>query len=528
MAEILYNNIVLSEEWPPRYTTDILKGGQPIPYLTNPPAVIDITVGRQLFVDDFLIESTDCVRSCHSAEKYEKNPVFFPETPMEKDEALPFAAPKDGGVWYDRDEKIYKMWYEAGWLHKHAYAVSRDGIRWERPNLHVVEGTNEILPEREWPEGSPGWYRPDSSSVVIDYDTDCPEERYKIFVRNPGGPMCGLVGVSGDGIHFTDFRQAGKQGDRSTVFYNPFRKKWVHSIRTADGDNIRQRAYYECDDYLSEANWEGKSVPWLCADAGMKSHPYTRLRPQLYNFNAIAYESIMLGMFQVFYGPSNEECFESGAPKITELIPVYSRDGFHFYKPSNQPIIRASLVEGAWDRGYVQSVGGGCLVYPDTLRLYYSGVAGNEKMGGACDPNNPADFSRYHMYAGGATGFATLRRDGFVSLGTEDEGVVDTRKLTFRGEKRYFFINAKAENGGSVSVDILSADGKTVLASSGAFVGDDTCAAMDFGNFDLSALADKEFRLRFRLRCAEIYAFWFSDSENGESGGYDGAGSPER
>src|SRR5690242_9802525 len=34
-------------------------------YLTNPPAVIPIQVGRQLFVDDFLIEQTTLTRVGH-------------------------------------------------------------------------------------------------------------------------------------------------------------------------------------------------------------------------------------------------------------------------------------------------------------------------------------------------------------------------------------------------------------------------------------------------------------------------------
>jgi len=51
--EVLYNGIVLGQPWPPRYR---YVSPTPItpPYLADPPAVIDIDVGRQLFVDDFL------------------------------------------------------------------------------------------------------------------------------------------------------------------------------------------------------------------------------------------------------------------------------------------------------------------------------------------------------------------------------------------------------------------------------------------------------------------------------------------
>ena len=56
-GETLYNGIALASPWPPdnRHLSP-----DPItpPYLADPPAVIPIDVGRQLFVDDFLIEET--------------------------------------------------------------------------------------------------------------------------------------------------------------------------------------------------------------------------------------------------------------------------------------------------------------------------------------------------------------------------------------------------------------------------------------------------------------------------------------
>ena len=62
----LYNGIHPPAEWPPR---TIRPGGDPlpVPYLANPPRVIPIDVGRQLFVDDFLIEHTTLRRVYHAA-----------------------------------------------------------------------------------------------------------------------------------------------------------------------------------------------------------------------------------------------------------------------------------------------------------------------------------------------------------------------------------------------------------------------------------------------------------------------------
>ena len=55
--QILYNGITLGSPWPPRCKYPDEHPVRP-PYLADPPAVIPIDVGRQLFVDDFLIEQT--------------------------------------------------------------------------------------------------------------------------------------------------------------------------------------------------------------------------------------------------------------------------------------------------------------------------------------------------------------------------------------------------------------------------------------------------------------------------------------
>jgi hypothetical protein len=53
-AETLSNGIVLPDAWPP-HPQELTRAplGEP-PYLKQPPAVIPIDVGRQLFVDDFV------------------------------------------------------------------------------------------------------------------------------------------------------------------------------------------------------------------------------------------------------------------------------------------------------------------------------------------------------------------------------------------------------------------------------------------------------------------------------------------
>ena len=225
--EKLYNNIILKDNFGIKPSD-----ASHVPYLENPPEVIEVSVGRQLFVDDFLIEETTLSPEYHKAKKFEGNPILFPEKPWEIEQS-PVACPKSGGVWYDEEDKIFKMWYEGGWLRNMCYATSKDGIHWERPNLGIVGETNVIMPyegyEPEKYYGDITYLRPDSSTVFIDYT--CPKsEKYKLFLRNPGGTAPGIVAVSSDGINFEKFTFTNKMRDRSTIFYNPFRKKWVYSI----------------------------------------------------------------------------------------------------------------------------------------------------------------------------------------------------------------------------------------------------------------------------------------------------------
>jgi hypothetical protein len=66
--EKLYNGIELPDQWPPRYR-EPSDAVMEVPYLNKKPKVIPIDLGRQLFVDDFLIEKTTLKRTFPSGEE---------------------------------------------------------------------------------------------------------------------------------------------------------------------------------------------------------------------------------------------------------------------------------------------------------------------------------------------------------------------------------------------------------------------------------------------------------------------------
>jgi hypothetical protein len=407
------------------------------------------------------------------------------------------------------------MWYEAGWLGRTAYAVSADGLAWERQALDIEPPTNRILPE----------FRPDSGTVWLDLEDRNQSQRYKMLLREPqeeiGGALegPGHCMVSSDGIHWRAPVGTGRMGDRSTMFYNPFRKVWVHSIRSYESG--RCRAYREHSDFLAGAAWNGdERVFWCRADRLDLPDPLIGQAAQLYNLDAVAYESLMLGLFEIHLGPENKVCEAESRPKTTELKIAFSRDGFYWHRPQRTPFIPAARQVGVWDRGYVQSVGGVCVIMGDELWFYYTGFRG--------DPANHRDRHGYYagMYAHGATGLAKLRRDGFASLraGAVEQSVL-TRPVTFTGE--HLFVNVA----GMLRVEVCTEQGIPIPGFTAAdcppLTGNQTKMGVRWqANASLARLAGQPVRFRFYLQHGDLYSFWVSRATTGTSAGYVAAGGP--
>lgn len=522
-GERLYNGIVLPDEWPPRIE-QLAYEPMPVPYLQSPPAVIDIDVGRQLFVDDFLIKRTTLKRTFHKVEPYCENPVVRPDktweyygdpTQRKRGYIGPYAMVFSDGVWYDPADKLYKMWYLGGLLTSTCYAVSKDGIEWEKPSLDIKPGTNIVHQGNR-----------DSSTVWLDLEEKNPNRRYKMC-RYHFTPDIGLVlHFSADGIHWSEPAVIAPYTiDRSTVFYNPFRKVWVYSLREhidpIPGRHppkffCRVRRYFECEDLLSGAGWKrGAPTLWVRSDRLDTPHPSDpNFRPQLYNLDAVAYESVLLGLFSIVRGnPTTER------PKLNEVFAGFSRDGFHWYRPFRQPIIGVSERKGHWNWGNVQSAGGCCLVVGDKLYFYFSGRAGQGRLG---------KHKSFHDGDGG-TGLGFLRRDGFASMcANENEGVLTTRPVKFSG--KYLFVNVDADKG-KLQVEILDKKGKVIEPFSRdnclPVSADKTLQSITFKTAkDLSSLASQPVRFRFYLNNGSLYSFWVSPDKSGASYGYVAAGGP--
>jgi hypothetical protein len=480
--EVLYNGIRLPSPWPPRIKEVPAEPSVPA-YLTSPPSVIPIDVGRQLFVDDFLIAETTLKRTHHRASYHSKSPVLTG--------GMVFS----DGVWYDPAEKIFKMWYFA--KGGTAYATSKDGLSWEKPALDVKKGTNLVQTSRR-----------DSSTVWLDLEEKDPKKRYKMFrsaTRAEKKSWCLWVHFSADGIHWTDPEPTGACGDRTTVFYNPFRKVWVYSLRHG-WSGPRTRRYWETrDDVIKGAQWgESTKAPlWCGADRLDPPRADYKVKPELYNLDCAAYESIVVGLFTIWRGqgsPSPER------PKPNEVCVGYSRDGWSWTRPDRRGFCPVSEKKGDWNWGNVQSAGGCCLVVGDQLWFYCSGRG-----------------------KGNVTSLAVLRRDGFASMDAGDTaGTLTTRPVTFSG--KHLFVNADAP-GGELRVELLDQSSEVIAPFSSANCvpvrANKTLQAITWKDAaDLGKVAGKTVKFRFHLRNGKLYAFWVSPTKSGASHGYIAAGGP--
>jgi len=504
-GEKLYNGIRLPRVWPPRYNDPASFEPMEVPYLDAPPEVIPIDTGRQLFVDDFLIAQTDLTRTFHTAEKFEGNPVFTPTTPDELaastsgergQKAVCYLG--HGGVFFDPAERLFKMWYTAGWRGPLAYATSKDAVRWERA---PVSPTNNVVLAANRAGGD--------NCVWFDALATNAAERIK-FLSDRGG-LGHTLRVSPDNRTWSDDLPVGRAGDYCSFFFNPFRSVWVYSVKRG-GAHGRNRYYSESPVFLTEGAFNN-SVYWCNADRLDEPDAEAQCAPQLYSLSAVAYESLMLGIFQIHLGPPNELCDKGKFPKITELKLGFSRDGFHWQRPDRRAFIPAARKEGAWDRAYLHSTAGVCLIDGDRLLFPYCAYSGMAP-----------DGSR-GMYTGASIGLATLRRDGFASMDADAKGgTLTTRPVTFSG--KHLFVNVDCPQG-ELRAEILDADGNAIAPFTRencvAFTGDETGHRITWTGAEAYP-ENRPVRFRFHLKTGRLYAFWVSPSTNGASRGYLAAG----
>ena len=232
---------------------------------------------------------------------------------------------------------------------------------------------------------------------------------------------------------------------------------------------------------------------------------------QLYNFNCVAYEGVLIGLAMVMKGPENDYWAKLGEPKDTYLKFGFSRNCQDWTFPAPEgggPFIAGTRRYGDWNMGYVRPNSGVCIVVGDELRFYYGAFAGDRRKPGA------QSTTRNGMYANGAMGIATLRRDGFCSM---QDGEIRTKPLVFSKGDRLW-----------VNVDARQGELTVRVEQNGKNFGERKISGVNSTRLEVGALeANNPFTLVFSSTGgAKLYSFWTGGAD-GRSGGYLAGGSPE-
>ncbi|MDP7162876.1 MAG: hypothetical protein QF792_05220, partial [Phycisphaerae bacterium] len=152
--------------------------------------------GKQLFIDDYIIEELKGTEKIlNQPVKHPRNPLIVSDKPWDKNGF------NRGAVLYDDEEHIYKMWYIGYSPDRRGqilcYAISRDGIKWQKPIINAKDGNNTVdVPVASNPH-----------CVFKDPVETDPRRRYKMLYgdRSDGTAktLSTNAAYSPDGIHWT-------------------------------------------------------------------------------------------------------------------------------------------------------------------------------------------------------------------------------------------------------------------------------------------------------------------------------------
>jgi hypothetical protein len=448
----------------------------------------------QLFVDNHVITTMRSVRrTYHAFEKYAANPVMRATKPYEGSIVYLY-----GTVLPKEDGDGYRMWYQSftdAEGYRVCYATSRDGLRWEKPDLGLVTAggstANNILFVRTREDHNP-------QVIATPWASD-PLQRYRMLTYDyghtpPGHTVRGYWGASsGDGVHWAWQEQPMNpvlphEGDVGNFTWDPLHRRFL-GWQTEAADFTR---------------WQ-KPRPVLFPDPfDDRWAAQPGQHTDFYGMSAFPYQNMYIGFLWVFRVTSEWHAglqLRWDGPVHVEL--VTSRDGVNWDREeAPRPPILPTGAAGTWDQGMVFTCNQP-VVEDGLIKLWYGGFSSTHDAKGV---QNVA-----------AVGYATLRKDGFASLDAgEEEGEVTTRPIV--GANGNLLVNCRA-TGGELRAEVLDEAGRVLpgyeRANSSTLVGDELSQAITWGSREhLPSWARegvRSIRLRFILTRASLYSFHAGD-----------------
>ncbi|MBI4582829.1 MAG: hypothetical protein HY717_02175 [Planctomycetes bacterium] len=515
----------------------------------------DIGSQEQLFLDDWIIERTSGLsRTLHRPVK--KGLIQEADgRPWERGGVT--TAVRDAG---GRFHMTYNLLYwDPSVRHLHpsigddkahwfrivpCYAVSDDGVRWQKPVLGLVSGPTGFrpAPREKWKDGvfmePTGFSRENNQGCPIFGIQDLslfggvrdPKRRYLVNVIYKDSDHA-FASITDAGLYFSP-RVPGLVGDPN------WRKRmeiiWEGPRRGPRGPNVlvsgydeRENVWFLCDQCtFGKIVQDGRQISrWTSADliewsaeqlvlpiAPDESHaPHDHVEYMRIEVRRIA--GVWLGFLNVFHGDRSDPMGEMPTQKgvwrkgLTEYRLVVSRDAGKTWSrvAGKEPWLSPHQQEDGYDR--LIGMGDSVVRVGDQLWLYYGCWDGDHlawKKDGTIYYKDRMRIWR--------TALATLRWDGYVSFDAgQRAGQVITKPLKFTGKTLVVNLDALK---GSLRTEFLDASGKPIP---GYTAGDCEPAQGDGieipvtwrGDRDVESLAASTIQVRFELTAGSLYSFRF-------------------
>ena len=440
---------------------------------------------RQLFVDDLVIDERSGVElNLHQPTKHPGNPVLVADRPWEAKSVAIY-----GTVIYDPQEEVFKMWYRSIEDTCYAcYATSQDGIQWEKPVLNVKPYKGSTANNIVLGSVSPQFYL-DGFAVIKDPDDPDPQRRYKMLTYNGHRRFAAMV--SPDGIHWDGPVNTGEPIDTGDVismyrdtglgkYAALLKRRFIYRDDAGKEAKRRARLVSFSDDFLtwSPARWA--VVP------DREDPPST----EFYSHVAYMYQGLRIGYVSSFL-------------KSTERIDTqlcHSRDGLAWQRSRRRVPFLPNGPDGSFDAGMLIAGASGLIVRDGKIWIY-SGGYNSDHAGRAY--GEPAHQD--------GIGLAHLRLDGFVSADAgPGGGTLLTTPLIPSGN--VLRINAQAQDG-TIRAELLDEEGNPIAGREPSatipFTADSLDAPLEWKG-EAAAIAGKTIRIRFHLKNAKLYSFWFT------------------
>lgn len=435
---------------------------------------IEIGNRRELFVDDFLIESLDGDAKQTVQQPTPHEVVLVTDKPWEGNTSAYYSIFQDGD--------LYRMYYRGSHWNTETkkathpevvcYAESTDGITWKKPELGLFEFDGSKANNIVWDGIGTHCFTP-----FLDANPNCPPSaKYKAISRGrPQGKKGLYVFQSADAIHWSLMHDEpvitqGAFDSQNLAFWDPELKKYRCYYR--DFRKIRDIKWCVSDDFIT---W---SAP------AFLEYPQQKLE-HLYT-NAIRNDPraphILIG-FPTRYLPDQGQRVE---PTF-----MSSRDGHTFHRWL-EPVVPESAPE---DR---------------------TGNRSNYMTWGLLEiPDKPQEWSVYATeayYTGPDSRVRrfTYRKDGYVAITGQQKGTLTTKSFTYDGSN--LSLNANVAKGGRVVVEMLTKSGPVWVSD--PVTGDSLDHRVTWPAISpIQKYAGKPVQLRFHLKDASLYSFQFQQDE---------------